>query len=83
MVTEAEILNDVLAPHEGSLDAAAARAILSFGFSEAAKEEISLLLDLQNRGEISDEQGSSLKNYLQVGQLIDLLQAKARLSLKE
>ncbi len=82
MLTEAEILEDVLNSKEGGLTEAAARAILDLGFSDEAKEQIRSLLSAKNRDEISGEQAASLKNYLQVGQLIDLLQAKARLSLQ-
>ena len=40
MLTEAGILNDVLAPQDGDLEAEAARAILNFEFSDQAKDQI-------------------------------------------
>ncbi|MEM1293830.1 MAG: hypothetical protein AAGH89_00600 [Verrucomicrobiota bacterium] len=82
-LTEADILNDVLSPGKGDLDEKAARAILDFRFSDAAQNRIRGLLDAQNRDELSPNEQGDLEKFLRVGQLIDLLQAKARLSLKK
>jgi hypothetical protein len=65
------------------LDPDAARAILRLEFNNHASERIRQLLDANNRGKISDAEHAELQKYLRVGQLIDLMQAKARLSLPE
>jgi hypothetical protein len=82
-VTEADILNDVIAPDNPELTAEAAQALLRLHFSDSARARIRELLDANNRGEITADERSELDKYLRVGQLFDLLQAKARLSLRK
>jgi hypothetical protein len=81
-VTEAEILREIIVPGRSDLDAAAANSILSLGFSPRTKSKIRSLLQANNRGAISATQRVELEKYLRVGQLVDLLHAKARLSLR-
>lgn len=80
-ISEAEILSEIISPQGGGLSSAAAHAILELDFSESTRNLIRDLLQAQNKGSISEEEQSNLQKYLRVGQLIDLLQAKARLSL--
>ena len=82
-ITEAEILNEVIVPNERGLSAEAARSILALRFSSNAQERIRRLLAANNSGIISAAERSELEKYLRVGQFLDLLQAKARLSLQE
>jgi hypothetical protein len=82
-VTEADILAEIIAPDKPGLDPEAARAILRLQFNNHARERIRQLLDANNRGNISDAEQAELQKYLRVGQFIDLMQAKARLSLFE
>jgi len=82
-VTEADILAQIIAPDKPGLDPDAARAILRLQFNNHARERIRHLLDANNRGKISDAEHVELQKYLRVGQFIDLMQAKARLSLPE
>ena len=82
-VTEADILAEIIAPDKPGLDPDAARAILRLQFNNHARERIRQLLDANNRGKISDAEHAELQKYLRVGQFIDLMQAKARLSLPE
>ena len=82
-VTEADILAEIIAPDKPGLDPDAARAILRLQFNNHACERIRQLLDANNRGKISDTEHAELQKYLRVGQFIDLMQAKARLSLHE
>jgi len=81
--TEADILAEIIAPDKPGLDPEAARAILRLQFNKHAGERIRQLLDANNRGNISDAEQAELQKYLRVGQFIDLMQAKARLSLFE
>jgi hypothetical protein len=83
MITEADILNGVIAPEEAGLPAEAARALLHLAFKEPTREHIRALLQANNRGELPDADRAELEKYLRVGQFLDLLQAKARLSLQE
>jgi hypothetical protein len=82
MVTEADILNEVIAPDEPGLPPEAAGALLHLGFKESARARISELLQANNRGELSEADRTELDKYLRVGQFLDLVQAKARASLR-
>jgi hypothetical protein len=83
MVTEADILAQIIAPDKPGLEAETARAILRLQFNNRARERIRQLLDANNRRDISDDEQAELQKYLRVGQFIDLMQAKARWSLFE
>jgi hypothetical protein len=81
-LTEADILSEVVAPDDPTLNQQFARAVLSVGFSGSATEKIRELLQKNNDGTITSEERGNLDKYLRVGQFLDLLQAKARLSLQ-
>ncbi len=80
-LTEADILSEVVAPGEPTLNQDFARAVLSVGFSATATAHIRDLLQKNNAGTIDANERAALDKYLRVGQFLDLLQAKARLSL--
>ncbi len=80
--SEAEIIDRVVAPESGGLSAEAARAILAMTFDRPTTSRIRQLLKQNNRGTISVDDRLALERYLRVGQVFDLLHAKARLSLK-
>ncbi len=82
-ITEAEILEHVVSPVQGGLPPDAARAILQLKFDKDAAKRIRQLLQKNNRGTLSAEERITLEKFLRVGKFIDLLHAKARLSLKE
>lgn len=82
-MSEADILEHVVSPVQGGLPAEAARAILELQFDKGATKRIRQLLQKNNRGTISAEERVTLEKFLRVGKFIDLLHAKARLSLKE
>jgi hypothetical protein len=82
-ITEADILNEVVAPDRPGLSQDAARSILALGFNENAQKRIGELLQANNLGTIVSEERAELDKYLRVGQLLDLLQAKARVSLAQ
>jgi hypothetical protein len=81
--TEIDILSQVVAPEEPSLQRELARSVLKMKFNENAEMTIRELLAKNNRGEITAEERLVLDKYLRVGQFIDLLQAKARLTLNQ
>ena len=81
MITEADILAEIFASSPSGLAPEAARSILELKLSARAAERIRELLDKNNRGSISDLERSELDKYQRVGQFLDLLQAKARVSL--
>ena len=79
-LTEADILSDIVAPDEPTLSEEFARAVLAVRFSDRARERIRELLQKNNAGTITTDEQSDLDKYLRVGQFVDLMQAKARLS---
>ena len=81
-ISEADILAHVVAPGNPSLSRDFAQAVLSVGFDETAVDEIRELLQKNNAGTISAAERDLLDKYLRVGQFLDLMQAKARISLQ-
>jgi len=82
-ITEADILERVVSPNIASLTPEAARSFLEFKFDASATKRIRQLLQKNNRGTISADERTDLEKYLRVGQFLDLVHAKARLSLVE
>ncbi len=80
-LTEADILEEIVAPSKAGLSPESARALLRLKFSDAAMRRIRRLLQRNNRGNIIAEERLVLEKYLRVGRMLDLIQAKARLSL--
>lgn len=80
-MTEADILSELVAPNQPGFSPELARAILELHFTKQAAKRIQTLLAKSNRGAISEAERSVLDKYLRVGQFLDLMQAKARLSL--
>lgn len=83
ILTEADILSEVVAPNRPGLSPESARSILELSFTDKATSRMRDLLDKNNKGTISAEERSELDKYLRVGQFLDLMQAKARLSLQQ
>jgi hypothetical protein len=82
-ITEADILSEVVAPDQPGISPEFAGAILNLHFTEKANKQIRKLLDKNNKGTISETERAVLDKYLRVGQFLDLMQAKARLSLEQ
>jgi hypothetical protein len=81
-ITEADILNKVVAPKKADLSPEAARSLLELRFDPTTTKRIRRLLEKKNRGAISTADRTTLEKYLRVGLLLDLLHAKAKLSLR-
>lgn len=80
-ITEFEILADVMAADEGNLSPEAARSVLNWKFTDRATSRMNELAERNNIGTITTQEREELEKYLRVGSLINILQAKARLSL--
>jgi hypothetical protein len=80
-LSESDILADVLAADHGDLRPDVARAVLKWKFSAGAVRRINRLADRNRKGTISETEKEDLQSYLRVGSLVNLIQAKARLSL--
>jgi hypothetical protein len=81
-ITEAAILEKIVAPHS-AFSPDVARELLAFKFDRDATALMRRLLQQNNRGTISAQDRLTLEKYLRVGQFLDLLHAKARLSLRK
>jgi hypothetical protein len=81
-ISEADILDQIVVAGRPGLRPEVARSILDMHFSPAAQKRIRALLKKKNAGTITEKDEIELDKYLRVGQFIDLLQAKARISLK-
>ena len=81
--SDQDILEHIMSPVSGGMSAEAARAVLELKFDATATKLIRQLLQKNNRGTISAEERVTLEKFLRVGKFIDLLHAKAHLSLKE
>jgi len=55
--------------------------LLSLRFNDDATNRIQELLQKNNAGTIAEAEKQTLDNYLRVGEFLDLMQAKARLTL--
>ena len=80
--SEAAILSRVIRPESGAWSKEAAQSILEFDFPSADVERMNILSAKAREGCLSAEEDKELENYRDVGRLLELLQAKARLSLK-
>lgn len=81
-MSEAEILSDVIGADQGDLPPEAARAVLRWRFTDRAVARMNELADRNNKGILTKAEKEELQRYLRVGGLVNLVQAKARLSLK-
>ncbi len=80
-VTESDILDEIIASNDALFSPTEARSFLKLRFKRTAVERIRKLLRKNNAGTIRDPERMVLDNYLRVGQFLDLLHAKAKLSL--
>ncbi len=78
---ESAILARVIVPSEGSLSPQVAKSLARLTFAENDLERMNELAEKNRRGEASDEEISELERYSRVGNLLNLLQSKARRSL--
>jgi hypothetical protein len=82
-ITEADILEELVAPGQPTLHPEAARFLLRLKFKKSATQRIRQLLRRNNCGTITAAERITLEKFLRVGKFLDLVQAKARLSLKD
>jgi hypothetical protein len=81
--SEAAILSRIIKPKLGDLPQAAARVLQKFEIDESDRERMHELAVRNQEGELNDAEQHELESYRRVGRLLDLLAAKALLSLKK
>jgi hypothetical protein len=80
---EAAILSRVVQPTRDDLTPASARAFLRFKFAADDQQRMHELATKNQSGVLTPGEEHELDSYVRVGRLIDLLAAKARVSLKK
>jgi len=82
-VTPAQVLGDLVEPLGRALTPAAAREILAVRASEAAEARMAELASKCDEGQLSPEERADYQLYVEVGDVIALLQTRARLFLAQ
>ena len=77
-----EILARVIRPQEGNLSVEAARSILRFQLASADIDKVNLLASRARTGTLNVEERALLDEYERVTSLIEVMQSKARSSLR-
>lgn len=80
--SEAEIWSRTIEPEKGNLIPEAARALLKLKLPPDDVERINALSAKAREGALNAEEIRELDNYLNVGRALELIKAKARLSLR-
>jgi hypothetical protein len=80
-ITDADIFVRTVVPPGGCMTHESAVTILQWQFSPAAHEEMRELLEKNSDDTITAAERETLERYRRVGQLINVLQAQAKLAL--
>ncbi len=80
---ESAILTRAIKPRSKTLTSPAAKALLQVQLDEYDRARLHELARKNQAGKLSDEEEQELQSYLNIGMLLDLLQAKARASIKK
>ena len=79
--TEGSILSRILRPERGDLPQEAARWLLGVDFDPADRERIAALYEKARAGALTEIEDAELDDYGNVGRMLEMLRAKARVSL--
>jgi hypothetical protein len=80
--SEAAILSRVLEPDKPMLSAEAAREILALNFAAPDRKRMTELSARAHAGQLTSDEDEELENYIRVGDLLAVMQSKARRSLR-
>ena len=80
--SDVAILSRVLEPDKATLPAEAAHAILALDFPQADKDRMRQLSAKAREGTLTPAEQAAINNYERVGHLLNIMQSKARRSLK-
>jgi hypothetical protein len=83
VLTETEILEQVLEPHGTGMSAEAAKALLGFRFNASAVARINELAEMNRQGTLTPSERALLERYQRVGNFLNLIHARARCALSE
>jgi hypothetical protein len=77
-----DVLDRLLDPFSRCFNAESARALVALRADAVAQARISELADKCHEGTLSEQERQAYETYVHIGNLIAILQAKARLYLK-
>ena len=80
--TDAAILTRLVQPERADLPSEAAQALLQLHFNSDDLDRLHALTVKNQGDELTASERSELESYLRISSLLDLMQAKARLSLR-
>jgi hypothetical protein len=78
-----EILVRVINPSEGGMPVEAARVMLQFKLAPSDRDRVNELAAKARNGSLTPDEEAQLREYERVAALVELLQSKARVSLKQ
>jgi hypothetical protein len=79
---EAAILSRIAGADEPALSVAAARGLLTLGFSPADKDRMHTLAAKAREGTLTSDEQAEVEAYSRIGSLLGILKSKARRALK-
>jgi hypothetical protein len=79
-ITEADILEQVVLPGQPGFSPELAQAILGLRFGPSAVTRMTELAEKNNQGTLSETERAEMGKYLRVGNFLNLIQAKAHVS---
>lgn len=77
------ILTRAISPERKPLPREVAQEILAWDFPPEDKERMAQLSEKARAGELSANEEAQIDSYVRVGHIINLMQAKARLAIKQ
>jgi hypothetical protein len=81
--SEAAIFSRVLEPEKPLISPDAARSFLALDFSSTDRERLNVLSAKARAGSLTPDEDEELENFLRVGDLLAIMQSKARRSLQK
>jgi hypothetical protein len=75
---DADLLTDVVGQDNAALSREAAESVLRWRFSQNASTRMHELAEKNRRDVLTPDERSQLESFLRVGQLLNLMHAKAR-----
>lgn len=81
--SEAAILDRILEPDKPTFSPEAAHDILALDFNQVDKDRMRQLSAKAREGTLTADEQAEMNNYERVGHLLNILQSKARRSLKD
>ena len=81
-INEVDIWTEVITPENRDMSPPEANAVLRWQFNDQARQRMEELATRNGQGMLSEGEEQELEAWVNVGQVIGILQAKARLSLK-